>query len=883
MRLGRVVCLFAIPISTLVLAQSNRSPVVSQPNGLPITQQQQLSLPPNPYRMPPLTTTAQRRNGGIEATASQKTILPMPVLEFANAVGYGSGGYNARSVAVADVNGDGKPDVLVTNYCSDSNCDTASSVSVLLGNGDGTFQPARSYSSGGYYSFSVAVADVNGDGKPDLLISNYCSDSDCDTTASVGVLLGNGDGTFQTALVYSSGGYDAWSVAAADVNGDGKPDLLVAHQCGSANCSDPSGTVGVLLGNGDGTFQTGVIYAAGFQAFSLAVADVNGDGKPDVMVGNYCSDPTNCVNGAVTVLLGDGDGTFQAPLGFASGGYIARSVAVADVNGDGRPDVLVANYCSDFNNCGNGTVGLLLGNGDGTFQTAQAYSSGGQGSYSVAVADVNGDGESDVIVANNCSDRNCDGSIGVLLGNGDGTFLTSQAYGSGGYTALSVAVADVNGDGKPDLLVANECPSNNNCASGLADVLINVSVATTATAVTSSRNPSEYGQSVTFKATVTSDFFKLQPTGTVSFFDGTANIGNSQLDNGVATLTTSTLAVGTHSITATYNGDVNFLSSTSPVLHQVVQGAIVVLSPSQLDFGKQTVGIASSPKSVTLMNTGNVTLSIMSIGIAGANRGDFAQTNNCGTSIPANGSCTINVTFTPRATGTRNGAVSIEDNAPGSPQKVPLTGVGVSPAVTFSPAKLNFPTQVVFTTSASQPVTLTNTGSGMLLITNISVTAEFRQTNNCPASLDPQGSCTINVQFHPRDKGLQSGSIIVNDNAPGSPQKLPLAGTGTWVRLLPPELKFGSQPVGTKSLPRKITLTNKGDGAVNISAISITGVDASDFAETDNCGNQVPSGGSCFIKVTFKPLKKGKRTADVSVHDDGGGSPQKVGLTGTGT
>jgi hypothetical protein len=125
--------------------------------------------------------------------------------------------------------------------------------------------------------------------------------------------------------------------------------------------------------------------------------------------------------------------------------------------------------------------------------------------------------------------------------------------------------------------------------------------------------------------------------------------------------------------------------------------------------------------------------------------------------------------------------------------------------------------------------------------------------------------------------------VSVKDNAPGSPQKVPLTGTGTFVQLTPAKLNFGTQPVGTRSLPRKITLTNKGDSSVKITDIVITGTDAGDFAETNTCGKSVASGASCFIKVTFKPLAKGKRTADVSIYDDGGGSPQEAGLVGTGT
>jgi hypothetical protein len=190
---------------------------------------------------------------------------------------------------------------------------------------------------------------------------------------------------------------------------------------------------------------------------------------------------------------------------------------------------------------------------------------------------------------------------------------------------------------------------------------------------------------------------------------------------------------------------------------------------------------------------------------------------------------------------------------------------------------------VVFTTSKAQPVQLTNNGLGILMITKIAVTGPFRQTNDCPSSLNPGANCTISVKFQPTNKGVFHGAVSVTDNAPGSPQKVPLTGTGTFVELYPKNLNFGTQPVGTRSLPKKITLTNKGGAVVNIQSISITGLNAADFAEKNNCGSQVASGASCLIEVTFKPLMKGTRTAKVSVKDDGGGSPQKVALSGTGT
>jgi hypothetical protein len=141
------------------------------------------------------------------------------------------------------------------------------------------------------------------------------------------------------------------------------------------------------------------------------------------------------------------------------------------------------------------------------------------------LGDVNGDGKPDLVVANYQSN-----TVGVLLGNGDGTFQTAATYSSGGLYSWFVAVGDVNGDGKPDLLVANEEGESN--GDGTVGVLINTSAGSTTTTLTSSPNPSSFGQSVTFTATVTSHFFIFQPTGTVSFYDGTTNIGNSNLNSG---------------------------------------------------------------------------------------------------------------------------------------------------------------------------------------------------------------------------------------------------------------------------------------------------------------------------------------------------------------
>lgn len=504
--------------------------------------------------------------GGVSNTQFFSIAMPKTSASFLPAVTYDAGAPCSNSIAVADVNADGKPDLIVASGCPDiQDQGPPGSISVLLGNGDGTFRPPVNYYSGGVDAASVRVADVNGDGKPDLLVANECSDDSC-PNGVVAVLLGNGDGTFQAAVTYDAG----WlvSLAVADVNGDGRLDLVVSY----------NSVIGVLLGNGDGTFQPAVTYPSGaLQAVSVAIADVNNDGKPDVIVANQCSNDF-CPNGVVGVLLGNGDGTFQAAVTYDSGGQNAISVAVADVNGDGNPDILVANISDSSSNGATGSIGVLLGNGDGTFEPAVTYSSGAPDALSLAVGDLNGDGRPDMVVAN-CTQQGDGGSscpgttgvVGVLLGNGDGTFQAVVTHASGGVAPNSIAIADLNGDGQPDLLVANNLGESN--GDGTVGVLLNNSgprKPATTTTLASSLNPSTYGQTVTFTASVTSS--AGTPTGPVIFSDASTSttLGSATLSGGSAGLSASSLAAGTHSITAAYQGSASFSGSTSAPVSQVV-------------------------------------------------------------------------------------------------------------------------------------------------------------------------------------------------------------------------------------------------------------------------------------------------------------------------
>jgi uncharacterized membrane protein len=395
-------------------------------------------------------------------------------------VPYKTSGYNPYSVAVADVNGDGKLDLVVANE-QQSKTNPEGSISVILGNGNGTFHPAVNYSSGGQSAYSISIADVNGDGKLDLVVANGCFESNC-ATGGVGVLLGNGDGTFKKALTYSSGAASVFGsrVAVGDLNGDGKLDLAVATTGPGCGNGCPKGLVAVLLGRGDGTFKKAKTYSTGgFDAIGwVAIADVNGDKKPDLLVANYCA--TDCsfppVEGSVGVLLGNGNGTFKAVKTYPSGGDGAVSVAVADLNKDGKPDLLVAN-CGPLA-CGpgspGGNVGVLIGNGNGTFKPVVNYPAANL-PFNVVAADVNNDGKLDIVVSN-WGTRNAatnDGAVTVLQRKGNGTFRPAQTFPSGGAEAPSVAVADVNKDGRLNIVLACVADALNQSSTGVVTVLIN--------------------------------------------------------------------------------------------------------------------------------------------------------------------------------------------------------------------------------------------------------------------------------------------------------------------------------------------------------------------------------------------------------------------------
>ena len=448
-----------------------------------------------------------------------------------------------------------------------------STVSVLLGHGDGTFQSQKTNNTDpNGTAYAIAVGDFNGDGNADLVVTNSVAGS----SDTVSILLGNGDGTFQTQHTYSVG-FGAQGVTVGDFNNDGNADLVVT--------TNRDNTVSVLLGNGDGTFQSQVTYSVGSQPSSLSTADFNGDGQADLVV-------SNLGDNNVSVLLGNGDGTFQPQVTYPTGNYPV-GVAVGDFNGDGNADLAVGN--------GNdSTVSVLLGNGDGTFQPQVTYPTGNY-PVGVVVGDFNGDGKGDLAIPNFAAN-----TVSVLLGNGDGTFQ-SQVSHSAGSRPIGMAIGDFNGDGLADLVTVTHTgasairvllsertetavatgvsvdglgtqnvlasyPGDPSHAASQSNTvpLMRVPQPTT-TRLTASPNPGITGQSVAFAATV-SPVPTGMPTGTVSFYAGRLFLGRGTVnDAGVAAFTTASLVPRSYSITAVYSGNLGFDTSTSSPLIETIK------------------------------------------------------------------------------------------------------------------------------------------------------------------------------------------------------------------------------------------------------------------------------------------------------------------------
>jgi hypothetical protein len=508
-------------------------------------------------------------------------------------------GNEPAAVGTGDFNGDGKPDlaIMITQQ---------KAIIILLGNGDGTFTqgttidnvgstPCIPYPLNQRSNCSVAVGDFNHDDNADLVAT-----SDFDNT--VIVLLGHGDGTFTPAngSPITVGNFPQ-TVKVGDFNNDGLQDLVVAN--GKDN------TVSILLGNGDGTFTTanGSPVPVGGFPFFLAVADFNGDGSADVAV-------TNADDSTVSVLLGNGDGTFtQAPGSPIAGfNYNPVQIATADFNGDGKPDLAVANYTAVDQtpplDQQKSNVVIMLGKGDGTFAPAAGSPiTVGLQATNVLAADFNQDGKTDLAVINggDITDFPTQ-TLMVLLGDGNGGFAPLGPPIQMGQSPSDIAAADFNRDGTIDLAIPNVADytttillnqftqtatasvsnvtisgtgthyvdavyEGNSSFAPSTSSTIPLQGSTVATTLTLTANPAE--QMITMPVTFTAQLgsvsnqpFFANPAGTVTFYDQSvgAQIGTAPMGaNGQAVLTLTNIGPGVHSITASYGGDPGFLPSDS--------------------------------------------------------------------------------------------------------------------------------------------------------------------------------------------------------------------------------------------------------------------------------------------------------------------------------
>ena len=529
--------------------------------------------------------------------------------------------------AIGDFNGDGKLDIVLAGS-------NEPAVLVMLGNGNGTFQPARTVAVGNEVD-TVAVGDFNGDGKLDIVAAS--------TQEYVYVLLGNGDGTFQPFQTYGTG-YQSYGLATGDFNGDGALDIAAVSF---------EGTVSILLGNGDGTFQASKSYPAGTSLEGTMFAgDFNRDGKLDLAIGGESQ---------VFMLFGNGDGSFQVPVALPASLDLA---VVADFNGDGILDI------AGSNNPGTG-MEVALGNGDGTFQPATLWPIG-QYAYWFATGDFNGDGKIDVASSGGTYPH---GMLAILYGNGDGTFqapLVSTA--DPGPEFLSVG--DFDGDGKADLATVSDIANT-----AVLYVLLQTTAALSPGNLmfpTGLLGTTGAALSVTLTnegaATLTVAGLSITGANASDFLIASDGCGGASLPaGGTCTMEITFTPGGQGSRTATLS-----VSDNAPASPQQVAltgyGTVLKFSPAGMNFGQVKVGSVSAAKVVIVTNTGATTVNFSSITMTGADPGDFIVLHSCGQDLVAGASCTVLGFFTPTAKGMRTAAVDIGYS--GSPSVIPLVGAG---------------------------------------------------------------------------------------------------------------------------------------------------------------------------------------------------------------
>jgi hypothetical protein len=738
-------------------------------------------------------------------------------------------GANPRYVAAGDLNGDGLADLVLTGGAPNA------TVSVLLSNRDGTFTPTGSFPTGNGPS-RAAIGDVNDDGKADLVIANA-------TNATVSVLLGNGDGTFQGKTDYTCAANQSaapQAVALADLNGDGHADIVAANTGWD--------TLGVLLGNGDGTFQAVKEIQVTSAPVTVVAGDFNGDGKTDLAVPNNQGDTIPGASNAISILLGRGDGTFGIATDYKTPGP-TQALQVADFDGDGSLDLAAFSFSSTAA----GTVTVLLGKGDGSFQVHGNY--GGVASFASAVGDFNGDSHMDVamlsrddflvnvllgdgsgglssIADSPILNRNAlstpdlfageftgDGKLdlvstylglgGVALskGNGDGTFQAPQGVSMPGFGPIQ-AVGDINGDGKLDIAILYS-----GSTSGLGTLFGNGDGTFTAGPLT--------------------------PIGTLPSRMVAADLnGDGKLD---------LAACGLYTVALLGTGDGNFQVTAGSSLQQAPATCIVT------DLNND-----GKPDLVAAYQAGGVSVYL------GKGDGTFQD----------------RVDYPIYESPAALDAVAADFNNDGNMDIAVVNNVANVVLIAFGNGDGTLQPQTAVSTPEMQASGTRLKAGDFTGRGKVDLAVQGNLLEILPGNGD--GTFEAGVVY-----GNERSTILLAEDVVGDGKKELITdslGPSVYfvtpsIAIRPTQLTFGNQAAGTTGEAQKVTVYNPGVTAIG----GLSGNTATPFTESTTCGPSLSAGDSCLFSLAFAPTASGQQSGALKIQNNAPSKTQSVPLQATGT
>jgi uncharacterized repeat protein (TIGR01451 family) len=571
-------------------------------------------------------------------------------------------------------------------------------------------------------------------------------------------------------------------IVTGDFNADGKIDLAVINYTDN--------TVSILLGNGDGTFTTQTPIAVGVGPGLLVAGDFNEDGKTDLAVTNFTAN-------TVSILLGNGDGTFTLHSSPTIGAS-PFGVAAADFNADGHLDLAVTNYAGN-------TVMILLGNGDGTFVAGTPLAVGVQ-PREVVVGDFNEDGKLDIAVANEAGN-----SVSMLLGNGDGTFqpqITTLTVGSG--FPIGLIAADFNGDSHLDVAAVNGTDVAILLGDGAGNLTLKSNPAAGSYLIS--------GLTGDFNGDGLLDIVAADQGGG----GGHADLLPGNGDGTFGTAVTYTASPGTFGVaTADFNGDgalelafTNEFASNVSIFLQLIP---VSLTPASLAFGNQAAGTSSALQVITLRSNSAASVNISAINITGANALEFSHTTTCGAAVAGAGTCTISVTFSPARFGAKVATLSVSDDAANTLQTLALRGTGAVTSQTISKAfGASF---IPLGGSTSLSIAIANpsanlTLTGVAFTDSLPAAAGASSVSLATATLAVSSSCTISLDITGTTAGLKNNTVTITSIEAGTGNT---ANTSVTVTVPPPDLTIikahiGHFHPGQIGATYTITVTNAGNG-----------------------------------------------------------------------